>query len=165
LGNTALAAAVAAAAQRLPEQPKPDCVYSPSLESACLRLLSESSGGAASAIPGHAHVQTQPAETAALAQLPLLMICISLGWRRLVIVLLKQGVPLHPARKMLLALCRSKLLRLLLLLIYPNWSAVWAGVTLLMHSCSIGIRLAESSSPTRTNSMTTTEQLVLCTQL
>ena len=101
--NNALAAAVAVASLSLSPQLDASCLHFPFLESACLRLVRE--GGVAS-LPRHSHVQTQQEPGAALQQLPVLTTCIRLGWRKLTLELLNQGLPLHPSKETLQALCR-----------------------------------------------------------
>ncbi len=105
-GNTAIAAAIAVAiatAACPSMDPVDNCTPSlPSLEIACLRLLRD---GGSAAVPRHAHIQLQQEVAAPLEQQPLLMTCIQLGWRQLALVLVSQ-VPLHPAKQLLLEMCR-----------------------------------------------------------
>ncbi len=103
LGNTALAAAISAASLSSSPQSDARCVRWHSLEAACVRLLRD---GGNSSIPSHSHVQIQREVDAALEQLPLALTCIRLGWRALALELIMHEVPLHPAKEMLLALCR-----------------------------------------------------------
>ena len=98
-GNTAFAAAIAAAAVCPPLDPAHSLQ---SLEIACLRLLRD---GGSAAIPRHAHVQFQQEIASPLEQQPLMMTCIELRWRQLAFVLVNE-VPLHPAKQMLLRMCR-----------------------------------------------------------
>ncbi len=103
MGNTALAAALSTASSCLSPQLHADSMHFPFLEIACLRLLHD---GGAACIPRHSHIQIQRQAEAPPEQLPFLMTCMRLGWRKLALELVNQGVPLHPGKEILQALCR-----------------------------------------------------------
>ena len=105
MGNTALAAAIASATVCLSPDVDAGCPQYPSLEMACHRLLQE---GGDTAIPRHSHIQVQQDSSLPVKQLPLLMASIRLGWKQLTVALVLQGAPLHPAKEILLALCRCQ---------------------------------------------------------
>jgi hypothetical protein len=103
MGNTAIAAALSAASSSLSPQLHVGCAQFPFLELACLRLLRD---GGPACIPRHSHIQIQRESDAPPEQLPLILTCMRLGWRKLTLELVNREVPLHPAKEILQALCR-----------------------------------------------------------